>query len=300
MSALTRYLRRRQEKQAMRPTQDSPLYRTISMISIIGVFLIAGLLILAITKVFSMTSTIFGLLGTLGFLCVGCLMILPWIKKYESGEFRKTSIVFMCFVAICVVLWIISLWMGVGIYRNIRDKVKGAEDSIFASLNFVKGTLIVSLQFMVVSVVATCVTKYRNTLIGFQAISYLSYAYVDFYFTFFLACVSIDAATRKISLNDSVSFIGNRVVLIILAVAIVYVIIANSIMKRVEIRKSQNAMEEMYQLSGDIDEFKEKMNDETQEKTVEDKLIDLKMLLDKQIITQEEYEKKRAEILKDM
>ena len=77
MSALTKFLRKRREKQAMQSEPDSMLYRTISMAAILGSFVIAGLLVLAITKVFAMNSTIFGLLGTLGFLCIGCLLILP-------------------------------------------------------------------------------------------------------------------------------------------------------------------------------------------------------------------------------
>ena len=303
MSALTKFLRKRREKQAMQSEPDSMLYRTISMAAILGSFVIAGLLVLAITKVFAMNSTIFGLLGTLGFLCIGCLLILPWIKKLEKGEFKKTSIVFLCFAIVCVLLWIISLWMGVGIYNKIRDGV-GSDKELFKTLNFVKGTLIVSLQFMVVSVVATCATRYQKTLLLFQGVTYLSYAYLDFYFTFFLACVQINSATSKISLSDSVSFLGNRFVITILILAVVYVIIANAIMKRVEMRKSQNAMEEMYKMSSHIDEYKEKINSVTQtqpqEKTVEERLAELKNMLEKELITKEEYEKKKEEILKDI
>ena len=303
MSALTKFLRKRREKQAMQSEPDSMLYRTISMAAILGSFVIAGLLVLAITKVFAMNSTIFGLLGTLGFLCIGCLLILPWIKKLEKGEFKKTSIVFLCCVGVCVLLWIISLWMGVGIYNKIRDGV-GSDKELFNTLNFVKGTLIVSLQFMVVSVVATCATRYQKTLLLFQGITYLSYAYLDFYFTFFLACVQINYESKKIGISDSVSFLGNRFVITILILALVYVVIANAIMKRVEMRKSQNAMEEMYKMSSNIDEYKEKINsvtqDQPQEKTVEERLAELKTMLDKELITKEEYEKKKEEILKDI
>ena len=130
MSALTKFLRKRREKQAMQSEPDSRLYRTISMTAILGSFVIAGLLVLAITQVFKMNSTIFGFLGTLGFFCVGCLLILPWIKKLEKGEFRKTSIVFLCFVVVCVLLWIISLWMGISIYNQIRDGAQTVSDKV--------------------------------------------------------------------------------------------------------------------------------------------------------------------------
>lgn len=305
MSALTKFLRKRREKQAMQSEPDSRLYRTISMTAILGSFVIAGLLVLAITKVFSMNSTIFGLLGTLGFFCIGCLLILPWIKKLEKGEFKKTSIVFLSFVVVCVLLWVISLWMGISIYNKIRDGAQTLSDKdVFSTLNFIKGTLIVSLQFMVVSVVATCATRYQKTLLLFQGITYLSYAYLDFYFTFFLACVKFNYEAKKIGISDSVSFLGNRFVITILILAVVYVIIANAIMKRVEMRKSQNAMEEMYKMSGNIDEYKEKVNsvtqDQPQEKTVEERLAELKNMLDKELITNEEYEKKKEEILKDI
>lgn len=279
---------------------DSKLYRTISLTAIIGLFVIAGVIVLAICRLISFSSTIFGLLGTLGFFCIGCIMILPWIKRLESGEFKKTSIVFMCFVAVCIILWIIALWMGVVLYKQLKSDSDKAASTLYNTLNFIKVTGIISLQFMVVSVVATCFTKYKKTMLAFQGITYFSYAFVDFYMTFFLACLQINTVEQKIAFSKSISVLGNKWMVALVVLSIVYVIISNAVMKKIEIRKSKNTVEDMQKLTSNVDELKSQVQVAPQQKTTEEKLVELKNMLDKQLITQEEYDKKREDILKDL
>ena len=100
MTALTRFLRRRREKDYKNGEQQSKLYRTITNVAIIGTFLACGILVLALFKMFAMTSTIFGIVATIAIVSIACLMLLPWIRIYEKGEFKKTAIVFMIFIAV--------------------------------------------------------------------------------------------------------------------------------------------------------------------------------------------------------
>ncbi len=296
MSALTRFLGKRKEKQDKKLEPDSKLYRTLNLTAIIGIFVIVTVLIISIFGYIKMRAWLFGILCTMAMACVGLLLCLPWVKRFEKNDFKKTAIVFMSFVAVCTLLWIICVWLGVGVYKKIGGD--GAEDefvkSLIKTLNFIKITLILSVQLMVASVVGTCITKFRKTMLAFQGVTYLSYLFLDFYLTFFLACIQINTETNKIDISNNISLLGNKFMIMMLVLMLAFVAISNIIINRSQERHAKEYVDETYRKSVD-----EKPTVPVEE-TAEDKLAKLKNMYEKELITKEEYEQKRSDILKDM
>ena len=130
-------------------------------------------------------------------------------------------------------------------------------------------------------------------MVVFQTIAYASYTYFDIFVTFCLFCLNFDAANEKVYLSDAIKLLKNKIVLTLFVLALVYMLISNTIMKSIEVRRAKNVIEDAYYRSFETEE-----NVEMQ--TAEQKLEQLKSMLDKQLITQDEYDQKRAEILKDM
>ena len=298
MSALTKFFRKKQEKDIQNGDEDNRLYKLVSNIAIIGVFVSVAILVLGIFKIFEMNSFIFGVVATIAVLSIACFLLLPWVRRFGRGENKKISLVFMALIIACAVLWLVCVYMFIGIYN--KSKVDGFDaKSLVTPLNFVKATLIISMQFLMASLVAETVIRYRKKMIVFQAITYLSNLFFDFYITFFLGCLSI--SNEGMALSDKAKILGNKFMVVMFVISIIYMAISSAIMKKQEAKRFTLAVQDNY----DIDGQKRSKDEKTEEvqpavQSPEEKLESLKNMLDKNLISQEEYDKKREEILKDM
>ena len=298
MSALTRFLRKKQEKDIQNGDEDNRLYKLVSNIAIIGVFVSVAILVLGIFKIFEMNSFIFGIVATIAVLSIACFLLLPWVRRFGKGENKKVSLVFMALIIVCAVLWLVCVYMFIGIYN--KSKVDGFDTkSLVTPLNFVKATLIISMQFLMASLVAETVIRYKKKMIVFQAITYLSNLFFDFYITFFLGCLSI--SNEGMALSDKAKILGNKVMVVLLIISILYMAISSAIMKKQEAKRFTLAVQDNYDIDGQK-RSKDQKNEEVQPavQSPEERLESLKNMLDKNLISQEEYDKKREEILKDM
>ncbi|MBQ4542267.1 MAG: SHOCT domain-containing protein [Clostridia bacterium] len=245
-----------------------------------------------------MNSFIFGVVATIAVLSIACFLLLPWVRRFGKGENKKISLVFMSLIIACAVLWLVCVYMFIGIYN--KSKVDGFDaKSLVTPLNFVKATLIISMQFLMASLVAETVIRYRKKMIVFQAITYLSNLFFDFYITFFLGCLSI--TSKGMALSSKAKILGNKFMVVMFVISILYMAISSAIMKKQEAKRFTLAVQDNY----DIDGQKRSKDQKTEEvqpvvQSPEEKLESLKNMLDKNLITQEEYDKKREEILKDM
>ncbi len=298
MSALTRFFRKKQEKDIQNGDEDNRLYKLVSNIAIIGVFVSVAILVLGIFKIFEMNSFIFGIVATIAVLSIACFLLLPWVRRFGKGENKKISLVFMALIIACAVLWLVCVYMFIGIYN--KSKIEGFESkSLVTPLNFVKATLIISMQFLMASLVAETVIRYRKKMIVFQAITYLSNLFFDFYITFFLGCLSI--SNEGMALSDKAKILGNKFMVVMFVISIIYMAISSAIMKKQEAKRFTLAVQDNYDIDGQR-RSKDQKAEEVQPavQSPEEKLESLKNMLDKNLITQEEYDKKREEILKDM
>jgi hypothetical protein len=281
--------------------KNGKIYKSVSFAAIVGIFVTVAILVLGIAKIITINSTVFGIIATIAILCAGALMTLPWIKVYEKYGMKKTSIVFLSLISICTVLWIICCWLGIEIFNQAKSAAGTSISDHQIAMNFIRATLILTVQFIVASAIGTCVIKYRKSVIAFQVIAYASYLYVDFYLTFALVCLNITSDGLDVSKNIGV--LGNKFVLTFFAIAVLYVFIANLIIKKSESQKVKNIVSDMIQEEKIEQKVDEVPAAEVSQKPVEtpaEKLEKLKELLDKNLITKEEYDEKRAEIIKDL
>ena len=311
MTALTRFLRRKKERDIQNGDDENRLYKLVSNIAIIGVFASVAILVLGIFKIFKMNSFIFGIVATIAVLSIACFLLLPWVRRLGNGERKKVALVFMALIIACAILWLICVYMFIGIYN--KSKIEGFESkSLVTPLNFVKVTLIISLQFLMASLVAETIIRYEKKMIVFQAITYLSNLFFDFYITFFLGCLSI--TSKGMALSSKAKILGNKFMVVMFVISILYMAISSAIMKKQEAKQLVMAVHDNYNIDGTRKTekqrtVKEMLGDKAESADVEtevvsqkpeEKLESLKNMLDKNLITQEEYDKKREEILKDM
>lgn len=282
-------------KKKISQENENNIYKLISNIAIIGIFVSVAILVLGISKIFKFNSFVFGIVATIAIISIACWLVLPWIKRLGDEKYKKISLVFISLIVICAVLWIISVYMIIHIYIEVKAD-KNTVSSLVRTLKFVKVTLIISLQFLMASLIAETIMRYKNRMIVFQIITYASNLYFDFFITFILCCMSVNAE-NGIKFSDNVKLVTNKFAIVLFVLAVIYMIISNAIVKKQEEKRVARAMNQNYNLEGD-----KKIDGETvaQENSPEQRLELLKNMFDKNLITQEEYDKKREEILKDM
>ncbi len=267
-------------------TGGGKAYRIVNSVGLILIFLAAGILVFNLTGLLPLNSYIVGFVATVGVIAFGLLSTGAWIKKLENHEYKKLSITFICLLSAMCLLWIICIWVVV-----IAMHTEISEQTLYGILNFIKYTFIASLQFFVASFIATSVTKFKKTMLAFQIIAYIAYVFFDGYITFAAICLSITSEGTEFL--PMISILWQQPLITFFVLSLVYVLIANAVMQRAFVRKRIDVDEKLDRLDRALDE-------QTKEVPVEEKLAKLKDLKDKGVITEEEYNKKREDILSKM
>ena len=284
-------------------------YRAIRAVAIAGLFVAAALLVFTITGFFSMSVAIFGLIASIAVICIFGVMSLPWVKRLENKQAKRASIVFISFIAVCALLWIISIWMIVAL---INMGEGASEGQVTTLLWFIKLTVIISLQLLISSFIGHTIVRFGKELIPFQVVTFLSYLFVDFYLSFALICVRIKPATaidKAFSVLDAIKILGTQFMVTMFILALVFMLISNGVMKSVEANRVRHSTEIVAQHSfgeeGISIVTEETKREEKEQKTKEEdsaekRLEKLKKLFEQNLITEKEYQEKRNEILKSM
>lgn len=310
---------RKSKSATLEAPQGGKLYKIINTCAIVGLFVAVGIVVLMITQTIKFSSSIIGLVIAIGILCFSCILALPWIRKIENNEFKILSYVFLGLIAVSCVLWIVSDIVIIHEYKEIKSAVNGSNmtdeenvkffNGIVGALNYLKASVFISVQFSVASFIATSITKYKKTLIPFQAIAYTSYAVCDFWFSGFLFALNIKKASSVSGLDISdvfsvnsnmVKFLVSKAMLTIFILAVAYVIVANAVIKRMEQRKVKYATDDLANGRVPAPQGGATVATEPEKETAQERLEKLKSMFDNKLITEEEYNQKKAEILKDM
>ena len=283
-----------------RKINGGKLYRTISSIAITGIFVAIAVLVFALMGFFTLSSFLFGLVFTIAVLCLSLISTLPWVKRIEDGELKKVSMVFLTFIGITAVLWIIAVWMGVTLY-NKTVAAAISEKEVMSLLLFMKIVTITSAQLIISSAIGNTVLKFKKTMYPLQVVTYLSYAFVDFYLIYLLTCIQIDPnASQTISVASGITLLGNRWMITFLILSIIFMGVSTGIIRAIDNRRMKNFSESL-SMNGEVGHFTV-VNEEASspKESVEDKLAKLKDLYDKELITKEEYEQKKQDLMKDL
>lgn len=265
------------------------IYKLLSNISIVGLFLAVGLFVLSIMGLLKFNAGISVTIAIIMIICACSLMLLPWIKNLENKKMLVLSNIFIVITIICGILWIVSAIM---IVNTVAEK----EPIDLARLSFLRTSLIITVQFLTATTIAGTIMKYKKTMIPFQIVYYVSLAYLDFFITCLLSGLVL---YPELKFNTAIlGLIFNKITITLFVLAIFYVLLSGSIIKAIDRRKNINTYNEVKKFS-DNKQLMKKIEEETNN-SVESKLSKLKDMFDKNLITEEEYQAKRAEILKDI
>lgn len=315
-TALEHQDRKRERDLKRHINRGGKAYNMVKGFAILGVF--AAFAILIFTGVLNtMAFSLYGLGVTILVISISALCTLPWVRRMEKKNFVKTSIVFLSLTGAFCVLWIVCSWLSVGlIEKSVNSSVE--EAALTSTLTFIKIAFICSLQFVFASIIGNGILKYRKSLVAFQIVAYVSYLILDFYITYLFARTQI--VHGGLQFDQSLGFITSKIGIALLVVSLVFMAVSTIVMNSVERKKIMQTADQIYRKAiNDID--KDSYNydaseevedaDETPQKETkapekaaelssEEKLEKLKNMYDKQLITKEEYEKKKSDILNNM
>lgn len=267
------------------------LYRFIQTIAIICMFASVGLAILMSFKYIEYSSATLAIVLVILVVSVSCMMVLPWIKQLSKGEFKILCYVMFALIGFSCILWAVDVVIGISIADAI---VKSSNTKFVWQLNFLKISLILTFQIIVASSIASCVVKYRKSMIIFQVITYISNLFIDFYGTFALACMHITA--DGITFSSNIKFLTDKLTIMFAVMALSFVIISNWVVNRMERRRRRDALAPMFD-DFEQNQAKANVNQNISEKSIQQQLKDLKEMLANNLITEEEYARKRDELI---
>lgn len=276
------------------------LYKLLQNVAVIGLFLVIGLIVLFMTRMLPFKLGVVEFTVCVGLALIGILMVLPWAKYMEQKEYKIVSLVFLIGTGVCVLLWEISTLI---ICHAIR-----VDHMSLGLAHLVRITLLISMQVVIANFIGKYLIKYRNKYIPFQAITYLSLIYIDLWLSILMFGVSINNGFKVAP--ETMSIVWNRIAGSLMILACAYVAVATGVITNARKRRVRNAiLAHNRKLNKDIglmdlDEDEEEENEaefkriaQQQATSVEAQLEKLKNMLEKGLITQEEYDAKRKEIL---
>lgn len=271
------------------------LYKFIQNLAIMGVFAVVGLLVLGITSAFAFTPAVFDVVTIIGIICLGCTFLLPWVKLIEKQEHKKLSLIFIITTLVCVVMWSIS---AIFIVAMLNYKTALSLSCFRGFLIYLKIAAFITIQYAISSIVISNFLKYKFTFLPFQIVMYLSNLFVDFYLSYLVFCMYINDSYSLIFIN-AVNLLTTKTMITLICLTASYVILSNIILALIRKKKLKLLISEedkKEKLNVDVDVS----NIETDSKFESDLEIKLKQLTEaykKNLITAEQYSKKKQEII---
>ena len=142
----------------------------------------------------------------------------------------------------------------------------------------------------------------------------MSHLYIDLYGTILLASIAINDS--GLSLQGAKGFLSNRIAIMFAVLALAYVGVSNAIIQRMDRRRQRDALAPVTDQEAPVDptpadygnastEEVFGYSDYTEQKpagerSVQERLRELEDLFSGNLISAEEYERKRDEIMKDL
>lgn len=312
-------------RQALREIRKmkSKWYRIVRSTIIFASVLAATLFVLGLAVSDLRHEWLFKFVFIIFALCAGGGMCLPWITEYERdrkrtergesvGAWRKYVIFgFWGFIGLCTLLWIIAVFV-------IGNDIKVVFDALFNegeveydfgnTFLMLRLSMIFAIQAAVGSVIAASTIRYGKNYLALRVIMYVAILYLDFYICWFIGTVTVDGLLNGFGpITSTLAW----VIAVLMAVALAVaggLFGAHARRKEVELfmKGKTRALTD-----GDVDLVDVKTDDwgetatsaatkRAEEKDPEKQLEKIKELLDKGIITEEEYQAKRKDIIDKM
>lgn len=311
-------------RQALREMRKlkSKLYRTVRTVVIFVTALTTALFVLSFLVKDLRHVWLYKMVFVLYALCAGGGMTLPWITEFErdrrkaaKGEavasWRKFVVfAFWGLTAICTLLWIISVFI---ISDEAIALVEDQELDLSGTSTMLRISVIVTLQVAVGSVIAASTMRYGKKYLGLRVVIYATLAYLDFWLSWFVGGTTVPKLSGKVFFAP-IHVTGLWVIAILAAVALLTaggIFGAQARRKEIELfmKGDVEALTE-----GDVDLIDSTATHSWGKKETpapaapsapagkdpEQQLAKIKDLLDKGLITEEEYHAKRQDIIDKM
>lgn len=283
------------------------LYKFLSNASIVTTFLAATVIVLFVTRALPFNAVLIDLVSAVIIACIGCLMALPWAKHLEKKELKVYATIFLCFIGVCVILWMIGVILAVNMVKvAIAEDVNIGEFT--KTLYFIKYSVLITAQLITSNFIAINILRFKKRYLPWQIITYISFAFIDFYASYFIFCLSPSLETG-IAVSPKAELLISKAMITMIALAIAYIAIALSVIRNLEMKRlgyvrrrgrfGRYYWEPAVPLQTEVEpEVKEEPKKEPA--GAEEKLEKIKKLLDSGMITQEEYEEKRKKIIEEI
>lgn len=276
--------------------KEGKIYKILTTVALLGLFIAVGILVVGVAQNF-ITAGVSLTLGIITTICLSIVLCLPWIKKIENNKYKTTSIVFLSIIGVCALLWIISCIVIFVMYKNAKAETS---QGLTGQLNFLKVVFIITIQFICAQTIATTVINYKRNYLVFQIIMYVSNVFVDLYVTCLLLCVSITGGTEpSVFINQNfISFLFTPAMYTLFALFLVYTAICSGVLNKIE-RNRQRIAAEVITNAGEK-QTNVQAEPVNKKEDIKQRLENIKSMLDGGLITQEEYDAKRNEILNEL
>ncbi len=267
------------------------VYSFINSLAIVILFVAVGLIVLGFRGVIPFSRGFFLILLTLFIVSGAALLALPWVRRLQFKEHLIPSWIFLGLLILCALLWLICGFLLI----NNFDKLSSDASEVIYILNFLKFNLIFTMNYSIASLIATNLIKYGKRMIPFQIILYASNLLVDLYFTMLFCCIHFNKDSFISFSMGGLRWLISPIVTTVILIAFIYMILANAIARRIERRRVSYA-------NGSDEMPDEVFGGKTEQKpaSAQEKLAELKAMYDQNLITQEEYDRKKNDILNNM
>lgn len=297
--------------------QQSIWYRGVRTAIIIAAALSITLLILALIVADLRKEWVFKLIFVVFALIFGGALCLPWItelardeRRAKNGEniakWRKfVAYGFFGFIGVSTIFWIISVFtIGNGIIDSyIKDTTTEFPPNAFTPLRV---AIILTIQVLLGSVIATSTLRFGKKYLGLRIVMYVTLAYLDLWGSMIAATVTIAGFTSILPFQTALWVLAVLATVGLAAAAGIFG--AQTRRKEIELimkGDTKTLAEEDVELldaqtTSSVYTEAPKTSNTAAQKSVEEQLAKLNDLRNKGIITEEEYQRKRQDIIDKM
>lgn len=280
---------------------DNKKFNLLKFLTSTSLYLMLFIIAIIVISLFGYISLGAGLVKFLLVLCVICAstwLAMPWARKLQSDpKLKIVSIIFLSAVGVFAVLWIIGIFMSANLIDIISKAVTNEASEEMLAKNtvmvarYLKWVVVLFIQFVLANSIASTMIKYGKEKIPYQVILYLSGLVIDVFFVrlLFLFKISDD---YSLTVNNA-EFLSNKFTWLLVVLSLIILLASSAFNKRYENRRRKEEMETETTYSKSEKEVNSSEN-------IEVKLEKLKRLLEQNLITQEEYDAKRQDVLKEL
>ena len=300
--------------------QRSPWYRGVRAAVIIVGALAVALLILAFVVSDLRTEIVFKLDFCVIAIVAGGSLCLPWITELSREERRKAkgenipkwhkwvAFAFFGLIGVTTIFWIVSVFtLGDAIQNLIDDADTLIDPKAFTPLRV---SVILTIQVLLGSVIAVSTLRFGKKYLGLRIVMYVTLAYLDFWLSWVVGSITVNKLN-----NSEVTPIFQTIWWVIAVLSAVGLGAAAGIFGAQARRKEIELIikgDTKNLTEGDVDlldaqttssvytDSPKPVDNTPAGKTPEEQLAKIKDLLDKGIITEEEYQRKRQDIIDKM